>query len=90
MDLQELEGRVAARRDGFYRQIVREVLERTDLILQELDRRIEGMNARHGSDLRRLSDQVASLRTQVESLHRDLHPQHAEGAPPEAEPAAIE
>ena len=71
MDLQELEGRVAARRDGFYQQIVKEVRERTDLVLQELDRRIEGLNARHGSELRRLADEVAALRDEVGRLRSE-------------------
>ena len=71
MDLDELEGRIAARRDGFYERLVREVLERTDLILQELDRRIEGVNARHGSELRSLHDRLASLEAELASLRRD-------------------
>ena len=41
--LDYIEGRVAARRDGFYERMVREVLERTEMILQELDRRIEAV-----------------------------------------------
>jgi hypothetical protein len=49
IELDDLEGRIAARRDGFYERLVKEVLERTDLILQELDRRIEGLTSRHGN-----------------------------------------
>jgi hypothetical protein len=86
LDLQELEGQIAARRDGFYRQIVREVLERTDLILQELDRRIEGLNARHGSELRRLRDEVTALRDEVAGLRK----LEAGEAPPDAQPAAVD
>ena len=68
VDPAELEGRIAARRDGFYDRLVKEVLERTDLILQELDRRIEGVSARQGSELRALRREVAELRGAVEGL----------------------
>src|SRR5205807_9089797 len=44
--LEHLEGRVAASTRGFYHQIVKDLLERTDIILQELDRRVEGTQAR--------------------------------------------
>lgn len=86
MDLEELEGRMAARRDGFYQQIVRDVLERTDLVLQELDRRIEGLNARHGAELGRLREEVAALREETAALAG-----RAGRAPlPRTEPAPIE
>ena len=68
IDPAELEGRIAARRDGFYERLVKEVLERTDLILQELDRRIEGVSARQGTELRKLRTEVAELRQAVETL----------------------
>ena len=61
--LDDLESRVAARRDGFYERLVRDVLERTDVILQELDRRLEGLRARHGGRLDALEAAVAELRT---------------------------
>jgi chromosome condensin MukBEF ATPase and DNA-binding subunit MukB len=93
LDLQELEGRIAARRDGFYQQIVREVLDRTDLILQELDRRIEGLNARHGAELRRLRDEVSALRDEVTALRGQtvgIRNLDAGRPPPDTEPAAVE
>jgi hypothetical protein len=58
---EDVEGRIAARRDGFYEQMVRDVLERTELILQELDRRIEALGARHGNELRELRQEVRAL-----------------------------
>src|SRR5213076_3453652 len=54
MELDDLEGRIAARRDGFYERLVKDVLERTELVLQGLDRKIEGVSARHGAELREL------------------------------------
>ena len=68
MRLEDLEGRMAARREGFYEQLVKDVLERTELVLEELDRKLEGLSARHGADLRRLKDEVMDLRTAVEAV----------------------
>jgi hypothetical protein len=62
LELEDVEGRIAARRDGFYQQMVRDVLERTELILQELDRRIEAQGARHGNELRELRREIRALR----------------------------
>jgi hypothetical protein len=66
--LDDLEAQVAARRDGFYERLVRDVLERTDLVLQQLDRRIEGVSARHGERLIALEDELRGLRDAVERL----------------------
>ena len=63
--LDDLEDRVTARRDGFYQQMVKDVLERTDLVLQQLDRKIEGVSARQGRDLR-------ALRAELEAVRADL------------------
>jgi hypothetical protein len=68
MELDDLEGRIAARRDGFYDHLVKDVLERTELILQELDRKIEGVTARHGAELRELRVELLDLRTAIRAL----------------------
>jgi hypothetical protein len=78
IDLRELEGRIAARRDGFYERMVKDVLERTELILQELDRRVEGLSARHGSELRAQRREIAALRERLLALN-----------PPVEEPAPV-
>lgn len=70
--LEDLESRVAARRDGFYQELVREVVERTDLILQQLDRRLEGQGARQGERLRVLEEEVARLRETLEDLKSEI------------------
>src|SRR5438093_11773107 len=66
--LDYLEGRVAARRDGFYERMVKDVLERTEIILQELDRRIEGLTARTGERFQPLEEQIEMLRADVARL----------------------
>jgi len=68
--LDYIEGRVAARRDGFYERIVREVLERTEMILQELDRRIEGVSARGNERMSALEEQLIALRDQLNNLRQ--------------------
>lgn len=68
MDLENLEGRIAARKQGFYEGLVKDVLQRTELVLQELDRRIEGLNARHGNELRALRSELEALRSEIDRL----------------------
>ncbi|MGH2683525.1 MAG: hypothetical protein ACRDIX_09870 [Actinomycetota bacterium] len=70
--LETLESRLAARRDGFYQQMVKEVVERTDLVLQQLDRKVEGQGARHAERLGALEDEIARLRLVVEELRAVL------------------
>jgi len=70
IELEETEERIAARREGFYGRLVQDVLERTDVVLQQLDRRIEGVSARHGGDIRELREELAALRSELEELRR--------------------
>jgi hypothetical protein len=72
LDPDEAEGRIAAHRDGFYSQVVKEALERTDLILQELDRRIEGLSARQGNKLRAHDEDMAHVKTEMAALRSEL------------------
>ena len=70
--LEHLEGRVAASQRGFYHQIVTDVLERTDIILQELDRRVEGLAARTEESVVAMEAEVGALREEVAKLRADL------------------
>jgi hypothetical protein len=70
--LEHLEGRVAVSTRGFYHQIVTDVLERTDLILQELDRRVEGVAARTEESVAALEAELAGLREEVGRLRKEL------------------
>ena len=76
--LDDLEERLAARRGSFHEGVAREVLERTDLVLQELDRKVEGVEARHAGRLRGLEEEITALRRAVEELRTALHRTPAE------------
>jgi hypothetical protein len=70
--LEDLERRMAGRQDGFYQQIVKEVVERTDVVVQQLDKRIEGQGARHGERLRHLEADLRSVREELTRLREVL------------------
>ena len=66
--VEELEGTVLARRPDITENFMKDVLERTDLLLQELHRQIEGVQARHGGELRELHQEVERLRSALDEL----------------------
>jgi hypothetical protein len=73
MQLEDLEGRIAARREGFYQQLVKDILDRTELIITQLDRRIEGQGTRYGKELRALREEVEALRSSVQAIGAQLN-----------------
>lgn len=77
MQLEDLEERIAARREGFSEKVVRDVLERSELVIQELDRRIEGQGTRQANELRKLRNDVEELRRAVEGLTPRVRPETA-------------
>jgi hypothetical protein len=85
MDLEDIEGRVIARREGFQEQVLKDVLARTDLVLQELDRKIEGVSTRHGKEIRMLAADVQALKEQIEALVAAAWPLEGPPAPVAAE-----
>ncbi len=66
--LDDIDARVAIHSDGFYQQMVREILERTDVVLHELNRRLEGESARTDKRLRALEEELTALRAALETL----------------------
>jgi DNA-directed RNA polymerase specialized sigma24 family protein len=66
-------------------------VERAQLALEQLHRQLEGLNARHGAELRRLRAEVAELASAVDALRAELAalngPAGAGGGPPEGAPA---
>jgi hypothetical protein len=81
--LEHLEGRVAASQRGFYHQIVKDLLERTDIILQELDRRVEGVAARTEESVVKMQTELTELRDEIARLRDEL------GASQESRPTAL-
>jgi hypothetical protein len=72
--LDDIDARVAIHSDGFYQRMVREILERTDVVLHELNRRIEGQGARHDERLLVVEAEMAALRRAIEDLQASLQP----------------
>jgi hypothetical protein len=75
MDVEELEGTVVARRPDVTERLFKDLMVRTDAVLQQLDRRIEGLSARHGEELRTLREEMAAVREELATLRASL--QHA-------------
>lgn len=60
--LEDVGGRAAARLEGFEERTLRSVLERTDVILEELARRVEAQEARQARRIHGLESEIAELR----------------------------
>jgi hypothetical protein len=76
MDVAELEGNVVARRPDITERLFKDLMVRTDLVLQELDRKIEGLRARQGNELRTLREEVAAVREELATLRASLQSAH--------------
>ncbi|HXF57849.1 MAG TPA: hypothetical protein VNO34_09845 [Actinomycetota bacterium] len=72
LQVEELEGRLLARRPDITARLTKDLLSRMDLVLQELDRKLEGLRARHGSELRALGEQVDALREELRALREEV------------------
>jgi multidrug resistance efflux pump len=77
--LDQLEGDVAARRDGLYERIVSDVVERTQVILKELEGRIDAVAARAERDLTALEGEVSELSEQVARIREQGESSSADG-----------
>jgi hypothetical protein len=60
--LEDVEGRAAARVEGFEERTIRAVMARNDVILEELARRVEAQEARHARRVHELEREIAELR----------------------------
>jgi hypothetical protein len=70
--VEELEGTIIARRPDITERLMKDLLDRMDVVLQELHRQLEGVRARHGSELERLHGELGALRTTVQELQARL------------------
>ena len=71
--VEELEGTVLVRRPDITEKLMKDVLDRTDLVLQQLHRQIEGVRARQGKEIGELRSEVERLQSMVGEL-RSRHP----------------
>jgi hypothetical protein len=67
-ELEELEGELLARRPDITERMMKDLLTRTDILIQQLDRQMEALRARHGGELRDLRQEVEALRASLEAL----------------------
>jgi hypothetical protein len=72
LEVEELEGAIRKRRPDLTERLMKDILERTDIVLQELDRQVEGLRARHGNELRALREEMAQVRGSLAELERQL------------------
>jgi hypothetical protein len=72
LSLEDFEADVAERPKGFHDRLARDVLARTDAVLQGLDRKIEGVSARHGTELRKLREELETARADVAALRDEI------------------
>jgi hypothetical protein len=72
MSVDDFETEVATRPRGFQDRLARDVLARTDAVLQGLDRKIEGVSARHGAELRKLREELEATRAELAALRDEV------------------
>ena len=79
LQVEELEGRILEQRPEITDRLVKDVLERMDLVVQQLDRQLEAIRARHGSELGSLREEVEALKASVAALEAEgaRAPRHA-------------
>jgi hypothetical protein len=70
--VEELEDTMLTRRPDITEGLMKDLLDRTDLLLQQLHRQIEGLQARHGGELRELREEFERLRSALDELQTRL------------------
>lgn len=87
LELGEIESEMATHRDQLRAAIAHDVLVRTDVLLQELDRHIEGVATRTGQRLDDLQAQLNELRGEMKRVRdalETLAPEPQTAAAPDA------
>jgi hypothetical protein len=72
LSLEDLETDVVERPKGFHDRLAKDVLARTDAVLQGLDRKIEGVSARQGTELRKLREELEAARGEIAALRDEV------------------
>ena len=71
-ELEELEGELLARRPDITSRLMKDILTRADILIQQVDRQVEALRARHGSELRELRAEIENLRSTLEALRMEV------------------
>lgn len=69
--LEELEETLLARPSDIQSRLMKDLLVRTDLLIQQLDRQIEGLRARHGEELAELRREVEGIRSSLDAMRAE-------------------
>ena len=72
-ELEELEETLLARPSEITTRLMKDLLTRTDLLIQQLDRQIEGLRARHGEELGELRREVEAIRSSLDAMRAEAH-----------------
>jgi hypothetical protein len=72
LSLEDFETDVANRPAGFHDRLAKDVLARTDAVLEGLDKKIEGVSARHGTELRKLREDLENTRVELAALRDEV------------------
>ena len=72
LSLEDFETDVVNRPGGFHDQLAKDVLARTEAVLEGLDKKIEGVSARHGTELRTLREDLEATRAELSALREEV------------------
>jgi hypothetical protein len=78
--IEELEGKILARRPSLTHRLMKDLLDRMDVVMEGFHRQLEGIRARQVTELRELRQEVEDLRASLEALRREL--ERERGDPP--------
>jgi hypothetical protein len=67
---------------------IHDLVERNDIVLKAMERKIEALTARHGQQIRNLRDDVAALRDQLTAIQERLDALAPDATAAPAAPAA--
>jgi hypothetical protein len=82
--LEELEGDLLARRPDITSRLMEDLLMRTDILIQRLDRQVAALRARHSGEFRELHKEVGALRESMDELRAEVQRKGPPPAPEEA------
>ena len=67
-----------------------DIIERNDIVLKAMERKIEALTARHGQEIRNVRDDVQALRDELEGLRKEISASQEPAEPPATPPKEAE